>query len=133
MTAFTLRHELAESLSPLVAPVPVYEEQPDSLTPPAVVIEWQSTAPSDTPGFVDHSIAAVVIPYTDLTATSGPSTHYASRDEITESVIDGIRQWTPPRNAGSGAWEAATDERDIGGQTVRVAVVLVQVTESILC
>jgi len=130
VSAFTLRADLSSWLAANLD-VPVFDEQPDALTPPAVVVEWLSTAPAEHNGMVDHVLAATVIPFTDLTAATGPATHYINRDLITAQLIEAVRQWSTPSNAASGTWDAGTEERDLGGQTIRVAVVNVNVTESL--
>ena len=131
MSAATVRDSLALALESFVT-APIYIEQPDALTPEAVTVEWESTQPADLPGMVSHALQLVCWPYTDLT-TRGPNSHYASRDRLLEGCIECVYQWVPPQGAAMTSWDAALDERDLGQQRTRVAVVTTYITDSYLC
>lgn len=132
MSAFTIRDEIVSALD-LALAVRVYAEQPDSLTPEAVTVEWESSSPSDTAGMMLHSYSIVAWPYTDLT-TRGPDSHYESRDRLVDGILAELRIWTAPKGvAFNPLWEAAPEERELGGQTVRVAVVTASAIEAVLC
>lgn len=132
MSAATIRDAMVSDLEIALVPLTIYAEQPESLTPEAVTVEWQSTGPGDTPGFQEHALELVVWPFTDLVST-GPSAHYASRDRIVASLVDALRVWSPPTGAALVQWFAELDERDLGGQVNRVAVVTATVVEAYLC
>lgn len=106
----------------------IHAEKPDALAPPAVTVEWESTAPDDLAGFVRHIITAVVWPATDLAARG----HYESRDAIVTALVAALGGYSGPPGAvlRSEAWEAGLDERELGGQTIRVAVVPLVFQES---
>lgn len=132
MSAFTIRDQLADDLR-LIMDVPVYAEAPDAVTPEAVTVEWVSTSPGDQPSFVNHEYELVCWPYTDL-VSGGPKAHFPSRDRLVTAVVDEIRVWEAPKGSTiSSVWEANPDTRELGGQTVRVAIVRVAIFEAVLC
>jgi len=132
VTAFTIRDELVDALR-MAMDVPVHAEQPDAITPETVTVEWAGTAPGDLPSFVNHEFEIVCWPYTDLTA-DGPKAHFPSRDRLVTAVVEQVRVWEPPKGSTMGSvWEASPDTRDLGGQSIRVAVVMTMVIEAVLC
>lgn len=132
MSAATIRDAMVSDLEIALAPLTIHAEQPDALTPEAVTVEWLASSPADEAGFMGHLYALVVWPYTDLTA-SGPTAHYASRDRIVGELVEALRVWSAPIGAALTEWSAEIDERDLGGQTTRVAVVSATVVEAYLC
>jgi hypothetical protein len=132
VSAFTIRDEIVSALD-LALSVRVYPEQPDSLTPEAVTVEWASSSPSDIPGMMQHYYEIVAWPYTDLT-TRGPDSHYASRDRLVEGILSELRIFNAPKGVSlSALWEAGPEDRELGQQTVRVAVVTASAIEAVLC
>jgi hypothetical protein len=132
VSAFTIRDEIASALD-LALSVRVYPEQPDSLTPEAVTVEWQSSTPAELPGMMQHYYSIVAWPYTDLT-TRGADSHYASRDRLVDGILEELRTFSAPKGVVlDPLWEAAPEDRELGQQTVRVAVVTASAIEAVLC